>query len=40
MKGQEKQTMDFVKSLMEPYYTLAWGDYRDNLDKCRDTITK
>lgn len=40
MKGQEKLTMDFVKSLMEPSYTLVWVDYRDNLDNCRDTIQK
>ena len=32
--------MDFVKSLMEPSYTLVWVDYRDNLDNCRDTIQK
>ena len=40
MKGQEKLTMDFVKSLMEPSYTLVWVDYRDNLDNCQDTIQK
>ena len=40
MKGQEKLTMDFVKSLMAPSYTLVWTDYRDNLDNCRDTIQK
>lgn len=40
MKGQEKLTMDFVKSLMDPSYKLVWTDYRDNLDNCRDTIQK
>lgn len=40
MEEKKTLTMDFVKSLMEPSYTLVWVDYNDNLDNCRDTIQK
>lgn len=32
MEEQRTLTLDFVKSLMEPSYTLVWTDYNDNLD--------
>lgn len=38
MEGQKTLTLDFVKSLMEPSYTLVWTDYNDNLDNQLDII--
>ncbi len=40
MNEQKKLTMELVKSLMEPAYTLVWTDYRDNLDNHRGLIQK
>ena len=40
MEEKETLTMDFVKGLMEPSYTLVWVDYRDNLDDNLDIIQK
>ncbi len=37
MEEQRTLTLDFVKSLMEPSYTLVWTDYNDNLDNHLDT---
>ena len=33
-------TLDFIKSLMEPAYTLVWTDYNDSLDNHYDIIQK
>ncbi len=38
MEEQKTLTLDFVKSLMEPSYTLVWTDYNDNLDNHLDII--
>lgn len=40
MEEQRTLTLDFVKSLMEPSYTLVWTDYNDNLDNHLDIIRK
>ena len=40
MEEQRTLTFDFVKSLMEPSYTLVWTDYNDNLDNHLDIIRK
>ena len=40
MDEQKTLTMDFIKSLMEPAYTLVWTDYDDNLDNHRGLIQK
>ena len=40
MDEQKTLTLDFVKSLMEPAYTLVWTDYNDNLDNHRGLIQK
>ena len=40
MEEQRTLTLDFVKSLMEPSYTLVWTDYNDNLDNHMDIIRK
>ena len=40
MDEQKTLTLDFVKSLMEPAYTLVWTDYNDNLDDHRGLIQK
>ncbi len=40
MDEQKILTLDFVKSLMEPAYTLVWTDYNDNLDDHRGLIQK
>ena len=40
MEEQRTLTLDFVKSLMEPAYTLVWTDYNDNLDNHLDIIRK
>ena len=40
MEEKKTLTMDFVKGLMEPSYTLVWVDYRDNLDDNLDIIQK
>ena len=38
MDKQKTLTLDFVKSQMEPSYTLIWTDYDDNLDNHHDLI--
>lgn len=38
MDEQKTLTLDFIKSLMEPAYTLVWTDYDDNLDNHRGLI--
>lgn len=38
MDEQKTLTLDFIKSLMEPVYTLVWTDYNDNLDRHRGLI--
>ena len=38
MDEQKTLTLDLVKSLMEPSYTLIWTDYNDNLDDHHDII--
>ena len=40
MDEQKTLTLDFIKSLMEPAYTLVWTDYDDNLDNHRGLIQK
>lgn len=47
MDEQKTLTLDFIKSLMEPAYTLIWTDYNDNLDnhcgliqKCLDSKSR
>ena len=40
MDEQKTLTLDFIKSLMEPAYTLVWTDYNDNLDNHRGLIQK
>ena len=40
MDEQKTLTLDFIKSLMEPSYTLIWTDYDDNLDNHRSLIQK
>lgn len=40
MEEQKTLTLDFVKSMMEPTYTLVWTDYTDNLDNHHDVIQK
>ena len=40
MEEQRTLTLDFVKSLMEPSYTLVWTDYNDNFDNHLDIIRK
>ena len=40
MYEQKTLTLDFIKSLMEPAYTLVWTDYNDNLDSHRGLIQK
>lgn len=40
MDEQKTLTLDFIKSLMEPAYTLVWTDYNDNLDNHRGLIRK
>ena len=40
MDEQKTLTLDFIKSLMEPVYTLVWTDYNDNLDNHRGLIQK
>lgn len=40
MDEQKTLTLDFIKSLMEPVYTLVWTDYNDNLDRHRGLIQK
>ena len=35
MDEQKTLTLDFIKSLMEPSYTLIWTDYNDNFDNHR-----
>lgn len=40
MEKQKNLTLDFVKSLMEPSYTLVWTDYNDNLSGHLDIIRK
>lgn len=40
MDEQKTLTLDFIKSLMEPAYTLIWTDYNDNLDNHRGLIQK
>ena len=40
MDEQKTLTLGFVKSLMEPTYTLVWTDYNDNLDNHHDLIQK
>ena len=40
MDEQKTLTLDFIKSLMEPAYTLVWTDYNDNLDDHRGLIQK
>ena len=40
MDEQKTLTLDFIKSLMEPAYTLVWTDYNDNLDSHRGLIQK
>ncbi len=40
MDEQKTLTLDFVKSLMKPAYTLVWTDYNDNLDNHRALIQK
>ena len=40
MDEQKTLTLDFVKSLMEPAYTLVWTDYNDNLDDHLGLIQK
>ena len=40
MDEQKTLTLDFIKSLMEPAYTLLWTDYNDNLDGHRGLIQK
>lgn len=40
MDEQQTLTLDFVKSLMDPTYTLVWTDYNDNLDNHRALIQK
>lgn len=40
MEEQKTLTLDFVKSMMEPTYTLVWTDYTDNLDNHHDIIQK
>lgn len=40
MNGQKTLTLDFIKSLMKPAYTLVWTDYNDNLDGHRGLIQK
>lgn len=37
-KQKTTLTLDFIKSLMEPSYTLVWTDYNDNLDNHYDII--
>ena len=40
MDEQKTLTLDFIKSLMEPAYTLIWTDYNDNLDNHCGLIQK
>lgn len=40
MDEQKTLTLDFIKSLMEPSYTLVWTDYDDNLDNHRWLVQK
>lgn len=40
MDEQKTLTLDFIKSLMEPSYTLIWTDYDDNLDNHRWLVQK
>ena len=40
MEEQKILTLDFIKSLMEPTYTLVWMDYNDNLDNHRGLVQK
>lgn len=40
MDEQKTLTLDFIKSLMEPSYTLIWTDYNDNLDNHRWLVQK
>ena len=40
MKEQKRLTMELVKSMMEPAYTLVWTDHNDNLDNHRGLIQK
>ncbi len=40
MNGNNELTMDFIRSLMEPSYTLVWVDHDDNLDNNLDVIEK
>ena len=40
MEEQKTLTLDFIKSLMKPAYTLVWTDYSDNLDNHRKLVQK
>lgn len=40
MEEKKTLTLDFIKSLMEPTYTLVWTGYDDNLDNHRGLIQK
>ena len=40
MDEQKTLTLEFIKSLMEPSYTLIWTDHDDNLDRHRGLIQK
>ena len=40
MEEQKTLTLDFIKSLMKPAYTLVWADYSDNLDNHRKLVQK